>query len=331
MAEGLGNQSKEYKQFATAAKRAGFSLNERQRIASNDQTILEGASKFITEGEDSVDAAQLRTFLNILGGNRTQDPNASFAVGNVLYRYRSKRQGENIKEAIPIQEQDRKFVNLAFALIEDAFYSGTLLDLPKEQGAATSFVINVLAKIIEEPKNGKLVIGFDQTKAENFTSAVYDYEYTEMAPIRVGRVRGGQSPWPTNLLRKLRRQNREFQSSREAVEYSITTRSSSIAYLIKTCLIVNGMITNNADNDGIARIRENELSKRRFRSSEIDRADAVGAFASHQFLPQDDKKIATPKYSRQHFLTKEVPFAVWAIRYLRSRKTETSSSAPERK
>ena len=96
-----------------------------------------------------------------------------------MYGYRPDR---NERGAGVLSDSDRRLTDLACGLIEDAFYRGNLLGMPKEQAASVAFTVNVMAKIFESNATGGVLKGFNREKLTHFADAVHAYEQETLFP-----------------------------------------------------------------------------------------------------------------------------------------------------
>lgn len=184
MTEGLGKQNEQYRHFAKAAKQEGLDSDVRKLAALDSNYLLEGTSEGL---RSEVSATALTSFFRTLEGDSTANDKDVLAIGNFLYAHRADK-----GEGRSLEESDKKIMNLGCALVENSFYNGTLLGLSQEQGAATAFTVNVLAKIFENPATAEGLNGFNTSKLSAFVEAVHAFEQRSLFPD-VNAGEGGQT------------------------------------------------------------------------------------------------------------------------------------------
>ena len=186
MVEGFG----QYKSFARAAKEAGFAKDEIKLTVIDPGLILEGANDTLRE---KLTPETLVSFFRTLQGDSQADDRSLVQIGNFLYMYRTDKDQENRKNGrrklvrqeekpIPINEHDRKLIKLACGLLEDSFYEGRLAHLPENQAGAVAFVVNTLAKIIDQKILANSADLFDADRLRAFTETVGKFEQRTLFP-----------------------------------------------------------------------------------------------------------------------------------------------------
>lgn len=166
-------RSNDYRDFASAAKEAGFDKDERKLAAMDPELLFEGTSESLRA---QLNPEMLESFFKALREDETADSKKLLDIGNFLYQYRLDKEQASESVPEPLNERDCRLVNLACVLTENAFYNGKLNNLDDERAAALAFITNVLAKILEQsPDNDKLA-GFSEGKLAQFITEVHNYE-----------------------------------------------------------------------------------------------------------------------------------------------------------
>ena len=294
----------EYRRFATQAKKAGYSEVERKALARDSGRIVNEGGKRL---RGDIGAGRLVSFFEFLGGNRSIEPDDIRTLADFLYAYRSNE--SKGKEARQIPDSQWRLINLGCGLLESAFYSGTLLDLPKAHGAALTHMVNVISKIAEEPKNVTNIHALDTEKAVNFVGAVSHYsdlELKHMAEESFALSTNEQS----ERLTRIQEMRDRFTLSKDRVLLNIASRGrAGVAYMIKASLIANDIASPTSHTEKKRLKREHRMMGG-FIPGDIERREK-GTPAYRYF--GDDKRA----YTKQHFVPIEMPFATWALRYLR--------------
>lgn len=178
--------SKEYRNFASAAKEAGFNKTERKLIGSDSDSLLEGVSE---KFRDSLTVDMFVSFFSALQKDDLADAKQVLAIGNFLYEFRPDQRKYVVEKKHPLDaltEKELRLVSLACKLVENAFYQGKLLNLPSEQAASLAFTVNVLAKILEDNSANEKLNSFSQKKLCEFIEGVAHYEQQKLSPEAVG-------------------------------------------------------------------------------------------------------------------------------------------------
>ncbi|MDD5750707.1 MAG: hypothetical protein PHU56_03645 [Candidatus Pacebacteria bacterium] len=174
--------SRNYRDFSSAAKEAGFNdVDERKLAALDPDLLLEGTSETLRK---RLTGEMLVNFFKLLQQDTSADDKQILAIGNLLYGFRSGKE-HILREARSLDdltEKELRLLGLACGLIENAFYKGNLLNLPDKQAAALAFTINVLAKIFEEYPANERRKGFNEEKLSEFIERVGVYRKEMLAP-----------------------------------------------------------------------------------------------------------------------------------------------------
>jgi len=300
--------NKPYKRFAEAAKQAGFSASERKDFARDPEKLLEYSGGVIERKTSPEKVRSLFAFLQ--ERDRTIPPKDILAFGNVLYKFRPDRKGQGLA----MNDSEAKVLTLAGVLIEDAFYDGALVDLPKEHGAAMTFALNQMGKIFERSENGMKLGAFDPERAQQFIKRVGDYESRTVRDAYEDSQQLSTSEQST-MLSRLQEVNQAFNEARTSIEGNIERQGkSAIPYLMKTCLIANDMAAGyKKENE---RNRRERIMSTGFLMSE-DLTGRSDGRTGYTFFREDVNRN-NRGYAKQHFISGEIPFSVWASRYLRS-------------
>lgn len=304
------NKSKLYRQFVEAAKRRdSIPLKDDRKSAARDPDFLlhRGSERL----RQAVPLGVFASFFKVLQGDHKIDPRALLKIGNFLYGHRSDRKNTEGEKNPPLSSEDRPLVNLACALIEDAFYRGNLLGLPKEHGASFAFTINVIAKILERESRNATLTGFNRQKLGRFLNAVIEFE--KRFHDRVIQSEGNRS--------EENRLHHYFLTGARRGDTFLKEKYTS-AYLIKNALIVDNRLSSISERERRAE-EEDNLRNKYFK--DIDASNGLSqnrtlmySMLTHkitEFMPSNGSS-----YADLHFLEEDIPFAVWALRYLRSLK-----------
>ncbi|OGG69305.1 hypothetical protein A3F27_01425 [Candidatus Kaiserbacteria bacterium RIFCSPHIGHO2_12_FULL_53_13] len=304
---------KKYRRFAEAAKGTNSvtSKSDRKLIRENPDFLLFGRSDRLKK---EVPRGAFASFFRVLQGDHNIDPRTVLKIGNFLYGHRPDKRNEENEKNPPLSPEDRPLMDLACTLVEDAFYSGDLLDLPKEHGAALAFTVNVIAKILEQRSSGAELAGFDRQKFRHFLNAVIEFEkryYDRVIQREEDRNEEG-------------RLHRLFLAGAQRAG-TFSTEKYTLAYWIKNVLMVDNRLGSIPERERRAE-EEDNLRAKYFKEPGVlsgewpeDRT-LMYSMLTHRIT--DSMPQGESNYAGFHFLEEDIPLAVWTLRYLRSKKRQ---------
>lgn len=299
---------RQYRRFAEAAKRSGVipSIEDRRSAFKGADSLLFGKSE---ELKQDISPDALKLFFNVLQGHHNAGHQPILKIANFLYNHRPPQETASGEKAMPLSPEDRPLANLACALIEDAFYRGNLLNMPKEHGAVLAFTVNVLAKILEKSPASEGLNGFDRQRLRRFIEEVTAFEsQCHQRAVRRDEDAQKENHLHAYFLSGARRGN------------NLLKEKNTAAYLIKNVLMADNRIGSIKDKHK-REDEENNLRALRF-GSEDTLSQFPNRVLTYSMLthgrPTPFKSERGSNYVNLHFFPEDIPFAVWALRYLRS-------------
>ena len=301
-----------YRRFAEAARDAAKDRNRkdksgfanptyRESIGEDPDILWESASK---ELKESISVDALLSFLKMCSGDRVAGIQDIFRVGHFLHNHRTEIKDREGRPNPPLSPEDRRLMNLACKLIENAFYRGDFLRLPAKQCVALVFVVNTIAKIFEQDKSKVGLQGFDRERLKGFFDAVGVFENERMraltpqpAPRERGRKRDIFNKGLTRAIRFL------------GLEYLLP-------YYIKNVLIIDNYLSAIPDEEQ-RRVAEEDLSSARLgnlKSRGLKPGDKLPVYS--MLSKQEGSRTRDSANIRLHFLPEDIPFCVSVRRYL---------------
>ncbi|GEM_PF-4112579 len=344
--------NRSYRRLAEAAQEVATEKNRRKRsgfadskyvekIGRNPRILLQGTSSELRkEFQDDIAIKALPSFIKTLAGSTDADARHVLNIGNFLHAHRTELKNKDGIPNQPLSAEDRPLMDLACAIIENSFYRGDFLGLSTEQSASLAFTVSVVAKIFEYPESSKGLKGFDTEKLRKFITAVHTFEHQSLFPttmanaFRASEINGKRKslyaanpdvPMPIEKTRDLRRTEGYFVEGEERI-MRLMGNQNILPYIFKDVLIVRNRIEAGKNGKKQAEI-ERDLAMRRFppdweESIKENRARGIRNLGAHLMLPSNQKTDTEAsdinRYANLHFFPDSIPFAVWALRYLRS-------------
>lgn len=293
------------RRFAQAARDADFSKKERRDIAINPKRAIVNGDP---ESSRPVTSHSLRELFASLEGEKF-DAGELRRVGNYFRDYRA-------DAPEPMPELDMQAFNMGCKLLEDSFYRGDLFDHPKEEAASLTYLVNNAAKVAEDPRNFGRIKAFDPHRCEEFIGAVRTFHKEKTAEEDAATFDLSTREQSAKLS-KLARQKENFAYSTDFVLKNIAEAGpAGVAYLIKTCLIMNDMAAGYKEDMSVTRKREDLYLRGMYFAQDIRYVPGSNQPA-YQFFRGAERPFAV-----QHFHKAETALAIWCNRYLRSRKAQ---------
>ncbi len=291
-----------YRAFAKAAELSGVPRNERLEAAKKFEILLLEQSEKVKK---NLTPQALESFFTQLAGMHNPDPAAMKGVGHVLYDFGY--HGRKNPKQIP--ESNYQFIDRATRCIESAFYGGRLFHITDDEATPLAYIINSLAKIVEN--------GFQRSKLEGFHVEKFEELIAEVERFRNNTL------FPDGVVRS---KSDLFNESKKEIERRDVVGHAEyikfiLPYFIKICLITESVLRQNFDAQKISVDNAQVLAfvDSAPRSAKLESKSSRQSYLTHEFKIPGHAKV----WERQlHYPPEALSFALWTVLCLRSKNAE---------